>query len=138
MFLDASAIVAILLDEPMGQELIDQIDAASSPILTSPLARFEAVVSLARALSGSRKPTPALLADVERAVDAFAAETGAKEVAIDGDVGRRAVRAAQTYGKTVGHPADLNFGDCFAYACAKAHDVPLLYTGQDFAKTDLG
>jgi ribonuclease VapC len=35
------------------------------------------------------------------------------------------------------HPAGLNFGDCFAYALAKASDEPLLYKGQDFSKTDI-
>lgn len=43
-----------------------------------------------------------------------------------------------TYGKVVGHPAKLNLGDCFAYACAKAIEVPLLYKGDDFVRTDLG
>jgi len=44
---------------------------------------------------------------------------------------------AAAYGKAVGHQVDLNFGDCFSYACAKAHGVSLLYVGGDFAKTDL-
>jgi ribonuclease VapC len=35
------------------------------------------------------------------------------------------------------HPAALNMGDCFAYACAKSNQAKLLYTGDDFAKTDL-
>jgi ribonuclease VapC len=41
------------------------------------------------------------------------------------------------YGKGRGHPARLNFGDCFAYAMAKQHGVPLLYKGDDFSQTDL-
>jgi len=48
-----------------------------------------------------------------------------------------AQEAAWTYGKTVGHPAQLNFGDCYAYACAKAYRVGLLYKGNDFSETDL-
>ncbi|MGO4840132.1 PIN domain-containing protein, partial [Rhizobiaceae sp. 2RAB30] len=59
------------------------------------------------------------------------------EVAISGEIGRRALDASATYGKAVGHVADLNFGDCFAYACAKSLDVALLYKGNDFARTDL-
>ncbi len=39
--------------------------------------------------------------------------------------------------EAVGHKADLNFGDCFAYACAKAHRLSLLYKGNDFSQTDL-
>jgi ribonuclease VapC len=45
--------------------------------------------------------------------------------------------AGATYGKAVGHPADLDFGDCFAYAFAKQLGVPLIYKGDDFAPTDL-
>ena len=41
------------------------------------------------------------------------------------------------FGKGMGHPAQLNFGDCFSYALAKFLDVPLLYNGGDFAKTDI-
>ena len=47
-----------------------------------------------------------------------------------------ALDAYQTYGKGR-HPAGLNMGDCFAYACAKVNDARLLYKGDDFARTDL-
>lgn len=50
----------------------------------------------------------------------------------------RLARAAyRAYGKGTGHPAELNFGDCFGYALAKAEAAPLLFHGQDFAHTDL-
>lgn len=42
------------------------------------------------------------------------------------------------FGKGTGHPARLNFGDCFSYAMAKRLDAPLLFKGNDFARTDLG
>ena len=45
--------------------------------------------------------------------------------------------AFDRFGKGIGHPAKLNFGDCMAYAVAKVHDVPLLYKGTDFAQTDI-
>jgi ribonuclease VapC len=60
-----------------------------------------------------------------------------KEVAITPEIGRRALAAGAIYGKGVGHRADLNFGDCFAYACAKQLGVPLIYKGKDFAHTDI-
>lgn len=41
------------------------------------------------------------------------------------------------FGKGTSHPAQLNFGDCFSYALAKRLDVPLLYKGGDFARTDI-
>ena len=49
---------------------------------------------------------------------------------------RLALDAYQTYGKGR-HRAKLNFGDCFAYACAKANGAKLLYKGDDFTHTDL-
>jgi len=48
-----------------------------------------------------------------------------------------ALGAFARYGKGRGHPAQLNMGDCFAYAVAKAHQVPLLFNGDDFDKTDI-
>ena len=53
------------------------------------------------------------------------------------DVGRRALDAAAHFGRAVGHPANLNFGDCFVYDCAKAYRVPLLFKGEDFSQTDI-
>ncbi len=83
------------------------------------------------------KASPELLRRAQRAVDAFVEDLDAEEVAITPEVGRRALDAGANYGKAVGHPADLNFGDCFAYACAKQLGVPLNYKGDDFAHTDL-
>ncbi len=48
-----------------------------------------------------------------------------------------AARAFRTFGKGRGHPAQLNFGDCMAYAVAKVHGAPLLYKGYDFSQTDI-
>jgi ribonuclease VapC len=48
-----------------------------------------------------------------------------------------ALDAARRYGRGTGHPARLNFGDCFSYACAKSAGVPLLFVGADFAQTDI-
>jgi len=62
---------------------------------------------------------------------------GAEEVAISPEIGSLAVAASARYGNAVGHPADLNFGDCFAYARAKTLGVPLAYKGDDFTLTDL-
>ncbi len=48
-----------------------------------------------------------------------------------------AARAYRRYGKGMGHPAQLNMGDCAAYALAKSLDLPLLYVRKDFSKTDV-
>ncbi len=142
MFLDASAIIAIIAKEPEEPLLAFRLKSASAPVLVSPLAIFEAVVGLARkkekALGGREARTPPeLLAQTRRIVEMFLVEVGAREIDVDGDIGRRAQDACMTYGAAVGSPANLNFGDCFAYACAKAHKVPLLYKGDDFTHTDL-
>ena len=78
-----------------------------------------------------------MLAQARDTVDAFVTEIAGKEIMISGDIGNRAIEASMKYGKAVGHKADLNFGDCFAYACAKAHRLALLYKGNDFSQTDL-
>jgi ribonuclease VapC len=105
----------------------------------SPLVKFEASVALARqkAAVKGKKPSPEILRQAQRAVDAFVEDLEAEEVAITPEVGRRALDAGAVYGKVVSHRADLNFGDCFAYACAKLLGVPLIYKGEDFARTDI-
>ena len=53
------------------------------------------------------------------------------------DQARIARGADRRFGRGSGHPAKLNFGDCFAYALAKELDEPLLFVGQDFTRTDV-
>jgi ribonuclease VapC len=137
MFIDASVIVAILGREPGHEELEKRLVDIDGPFFVSPLVKFEASVALARQKATHIKPSPELLRQAQRAVDAFVEDIAAEEVTISPEVGRFALDASATYGKAVGHVADLNFGDCFAYACAKALKVSLLYRGNDFAHTDL-
>jgi len=70
-------------------------------------------------------------------VDRLHLHLGAESLDLTHPIGIAALEAARTYGRAAGHPAALNLGDCFAYACAKAAGVPLLYKGSDFAQTDL-
>lgn len=137
MFVDASAIVAILLDEPGGAELEKRLAAAAGPLVVSSLVRFEATLALARALSPAVADRARRIAEVRGLVDDFLSEIDAAETPIDPAVGAAAIDAAARYGKSVGHPADLNFGDCFAYACAATRGLALLYKGEEFARTDL-
>ncbi|MFY9642516.1 MAG: type II toxin-antitoxin system VapC family toxin [Rhodomicrobium sp.] len=137
MFIDASVIVAILAGEPGCDELEKRLGDIGSPFFVSPLVKFEASAALARQKGANRKPSPEILRQAQKAVDAFVEDIGAEEVPISPEVGRIALDASAAYGKAVGHAADLNFGDCFAYACAKFLGVPLLYKGNDFAHTDL-
>ena len=137
MFLDASVIIAILIKEPGWEEIVKRIEDRQGAFLVSPLVRFEAVLGLARALNRDPDRRTAAIAAATEAVDRFLADLDCREIAITPDIGTRALGAAATYGKAVGHAADLNFGDCFSYACAKVEAVPLIYKGNDFAETDL-
>ncbi len=139
MYIDASAIVAILAEEKDARALAARIRAAEPPFYVSPLTLYEATVSLAAKLAlETGLPNNALLVDrMQRAVSEFIVSLGAKEILISGEIGRKAIEAAKLYGRAVGHAANLNFGDCFVYACAKSHRLRLLYKGDDFSHTDV-
>ena len=77
------------------------------------------------------------LSDARDIVDTLISRLYARNVDLTQDIGSAAIDAAVRYGKAVRHPAGLNLGDCFAYACARALSVPLLYNGDDSARTDL-
>ncbi|RUT98364.1 type II toxin-antitoxin system VapC family toxin [Mesorhizobium sp. USDA-HM6] len=138
MFVDASVIVAILAKEPGWEGSLKRILDTAGPLYISAFVRVEATFAFGRLSAGTkRKPGPEMLSAARDLVDTFITEIDARNVSVDEDIGARAIDASIRYGKAVGHPADLNFGDCFAYACAKALDVPLLYKGGDFLRTDL-
>ena len=128
MFIDASALTAIITDEVDAFDLAAPMHASRAR-LTSPLAIWETTLAVARIL---RLP----LSEGAVAVERFLATADIRVVAIDPGVRHAAIEAYDRYGKSR-HPAALNFGDCFAYACAKSRDVPLLYKGNDFSQTDL-
>lgn len=128
MFVDASAIVAILAGEGDGSALEARLDQAG-PISTSPVAIYEAVLGIARVLNVS-------VAVARAEVENFLAEAGARIIPIPPEIGRCAIRAFDRFGRGR-HPARLNMGDCFAYACARSLDAPLLFKGDDFSQTDI-
>jgi ribonuclease VapC len=126
--IDASAMLAILLNEPDGQDMALRIESANAPF-TSPLAIYETVARLMNVYEMGA-------ADAEAEVRALLAKCSAHVVAIDDSMTPLALDALDRYGRGR-HPAGLNFGDCFAYACARRYTAPLIYKGDDFAKTDL-
>lgn len=127
-FVDASALAAILLNEADASDL-DARMSANAPCFTSPMAVWEA----ARAVSRERDlPIDKAQVSVESLLRIAEVEV----TAIDPEVRHLAVEAHARYGKGH-HPAALNFGDCFAYACARHAGMPLLYKGDDFSKTDI-
>lgn len=129
MFVDASALVAILIQEPDAQALADRLQGAPAPI-TSPIAIYEAVAAVARHKQGgieaARTDVRLLLESVPIAV-----------VPVTWADADEALGAFARFGKGQGHPARLNMADCFAYAAARTHRVPLLFKGDDFSQTDI-
>ncbi|BAT59664.1 ribonuclease VapC30 [Variibacter gotjawalensis] len=137
-FVDASVIVAIINAESGFEELEKRLAANEGPLFVSPLVRFEATVALARAIAGKSQSSQKAIGAARELVDDFVRAVNAAELPISTEIGNGALDVADRYGKFVGHAANLNFGDCFAYACAKANSLSLIYKGDDFVKTDLG
>ena len=127
MFLDASAIIAIIAQEEDAANLAARLDQAVD-VHTSPIAIFEATLGLARI--GNIEPSA-----VVPILEQFLAEAGAITMAIDVELGQAAIDAFERFGKGR-HPAALNLGDCFAYACAQRLSAGLLCKGNDFPRTD--
>lgn len=123
--LDTSAIVAIAMREAEAEEFNRAISWREAIVGTPTL--FETRLVLA----GKMPDFAAAF------IDTFVNPQDVRPVDFTFEMYRHAVSAFERYGKGVGHPAQLNFGDCMAYAVAKVHDLPLLYKGDEFAKTDI-
>jgi ribonuclease VapC len=128
IFVDASAIVAIIAQEPEATDLADRLELEAARA-TSGLAVFEATLALAR--KGGIAPGAA-----EKLVLRFLEKTSIEVRPIGEETAILAIDAHTRYG-TARHPTGLNMGDCFAYACAKLSGATLLYEGADFDATDL-
>lgn len=129
MFIDTSAVVAILADEPEAAAFLTRIEAAERRE-TGAHVRLEATINFARIL-GLAVP------DAQEMYDAFLAAAGIIVVPISDVIARRSVDAFAIYGKGRGQPAQLNFADCLSYACAASSSVPILFKVRDFSRTDL-
>ncbi len=129
MFIDASAIVAILTREPDADALADVLESARAPI-ASPIAIFEAALGICRKRHASVK-------EAEADIREFLGVAAIHAVSITEREAETALAAFSRYGKGRGHPAQLNLGDCFAYAVAKNHRRALLFKGDDFSTTDI-
>jgi len=128
MFIDASALTAMLTDEDEARELLARVQQSTTR-LTSPLAVWEAAIAIARVLD-----LP--IAAAAEAVESYLALIEIKMVNVAPETARIALEAYDRYGKGR-HPARLNFGDCFAYACARNLGEPLMFKGADFPQTDI-
>lgn len=126
MIVDASALIAILRDEPEARFCARAIEAATERRISA--ANF---LEAALVIDGSRDPV------ASRRFDDLIREARLVIEPVTETQARIAREAYRDFGKGSGHPAQLNFGDCFAYALAKTTGEPLLFKGDDFTHTDL-
>ncbi|HTT81788.1 MAG TPA: type II toxin-antitoxin system VapC family toxin [Stellaceae bacterium] len=126
VIVDTSAIIAILQDEPEAPAFATAADAAAQCRMSA--ANF---LEAAIVIDGRRDPI------ASRRLDDLMAELYIVIEPVTEDQARIARQAYRDYGRGRGHPARLNFGDCFAYALARATGEPLLFKGDDFAHTDI-
>jgi ribonuclease VapC len=126
MIIDTSAIIAILRDEPEAAFCVRAIADASNR-------RVSAVnyVEAAVVIDASGDPI------ASRRVDDLFKTAQITIEAVTETHAQIARGAYRDFGKGSGHPAKLNFGDCFAYALAKYRGEPLLFKGSDFTHTDI-
>jgi ribonuclease VapC len=128
-FVDASFIVAIIAREPECDAFIERLLAAGE--------RLWSAMSCWETVSGLRNNYRLSIDEARDAVGIFQQAFEMKLVPIAASELATALDAYRDYGKGQQRPGRLNFGDCFAYACAKTNAAKLFYKGDDFAKTDL-
>src|SRR6266446_8027895 len=123
--IDTSALLAILLGEPERGKFLQLLSESEARLLSAANALETAmVVESHRGEAAGRE------------LDLFLHRTKIEIVAVDAEQFSIARFAWRTFGKGR-HPAALNFGDCFAYALARASGEPILAKGQEFALTDI-
>jgi ribonuclease VapC len=126
MIIDSSALGAILFAEPDGQTFADAIEV-------DPVRRLSAATFLEIAIVVDNRRQP----KAGRRLDDMVRDAAIIIEPVTESQARIAREAYRDYGKGSGHPAGLNFGDCFAYALARDLGEPLLYKGTDFSHTDI-
>jgi ribonuclease VapC len=126
VIVDTSALVAVIRDEPDAERFIRAL-SSSEPTRMSAANYLEAAI----VIDGAGDPIASRRFDEAVAVSRISIEPVTAEQA---EIARAAYR---DFGKGTGHPASLNFGDCFAYALARTSGEPLLFKARDFSETDV-
>jgi ribonuclease VapC len=126
VIVDSSALLAVIRREPLSSDCFNAL--VVSQINRMSAANF---LEVCLVIDGSRDPV------VSREFDEIMEEFAVAIEPVTVQQANIARRAHQRYGRGSGYPARLNFGDCFAYALAKAFDEPLLFIGRDFVHTDV-
>ncbi|MFH1474748.1 MAG: type II toxin-antitoxin system VapC family toxin [Chloroflexota bacterium] len=126
MIIDTSALIAILRDKPEARQYAEAIESATERRISA-----ATYVELAAVIDGGRDPV------ASRLVDRLLKEAHITIEPVTEAQARIAREAYRDFGRGSGHAAGLNFGDCFAYALAKATGESLLFKGDDFSQTDI-
>ncbi|MBI4539872.1 MAG: type II toxin-antitoxin system VapC family toxin [Gemmatimonadetes bacterium] len=126
MVIDTSALLAILFSEPEASRLVQAIAANATRLAAAPTVVEASAVMLAR-----KGP------EGDIALDALLRRLDIDVVAMSPDAAALARSAYSRYGRGVGSPGVLNYGDCLAYGVAMALGEPLLFAGGDFPRTDV-
>lgn len=126
MVVDTSVLIAILRAEPDARPYAQAIARASVRRVSA-----ASYVEAGAVIDGSRDPV------ASRRLDELLTEMGAVIETVTVSQARIARAAYRDYGRGSGHPAGLNYGDCFAYALAREAGEPLLFKGEDFLHTDV-
>ncbi len=126
MIVDSSALVAALVDAPERDEVLACMGR-------SPSLGISAATYLETAIVVDKRHRPT----VSRRFDQLLAQLDVEVIPVTAEQARIARAAYRDFGKGSGHPARLNFGDCFAYALATDTGEPLLFVGNDFRHTDV-
>ncbi|MGH3540479.1 MAG: type II toxin-antitoxin system VapC family toxin [Candidatus Dormibacteraceae bacterium] len=126
MIVDTSAVVAILRNEPDADRYADALAAASEPRISA-----GNYIEVGLVIDLNRDPV------LSRRLDDLLSTASVEVEPVTQQQAEIARRAYRDFGKGSGHPAGLNFGDCFAYALARATGEPLLFKGDDFGHTDV-
>jgi ribonuclease VapC len=127
MIVDTSALIALLRGEPDAPRFAAALATRKEAKRLSAANYLEAAI----VIDGSRDPI------ASRRLDEVIAKASITVEAVTAEHAQIARAAYRDFGRGSGHPAALNFGDCFAYALAKASGEALLFKGDDFAQTDV-
>jgi len=126
MIIDTSAVIAILKNEPESEAFSEAIEAATA-------VRISAASYLESNIVIGRFKNPILTARLEEILE----NPGLQIEPVTAAQAKIAWAAYRDFGKGSGHPANLNFGDCFSYALAREKREPILFKGDDFNHTGL-
>jgi ribonuclease VapC len=127
MIIDTSAVIAVLKEESDAPRFLRVLTLSAEPKRMSAANYLEAAI----VVDANRNPL------LSRRLDELIVQTEIKAEPVTLEQANIARAAYRDFGRGSGHPARLNFGDCFAYALAKSMREPLLFKGDDFSQTDV-